>query len=222
MSANENNVTIRQGIGGVDRPLTYEELDENFRQVKEVIVDTQVLSDDLDDLAFTTNERFTALQDDVDDKYSKALVTDIYHLLDLSKIYLDSLTILPNTLQDQLTISGQNVVIPANTDFYKSTLIVADRQMKFNCVVTGRTAGVVRYKVNAYNSSGSLVTTGTYTQNGTNRTYSQGFNAGDANGDATIIIPSSSIAYVQLEIRTGTTQSNFHSLNVEYTKGWYE
>ena len=207
MSANENNVSFRQGVGGLDRPLTYEELDENFRQLRDVILDTQ------------------DIQLDVNDKYNKARETNTHKLLQLSKSYLDSLTVLPSTIEDIITIVGENVVIPAATEFYASTLIVLDQQIQFNSYLLGRSTGVVRYKVNAFTATGTPITVGTYSINGVDKVFSAGFDAGDANGNAIITIDPSqvaSVSYIQLEIRTGTTQSNFHSLNVEYTKGWYE
>lgn len=202
MSANANNISFRQGLDGLGRPLTYEELDTNFQELKKIILDTQ-------------------------DQYTKSRETNTYKLVQLSKQYFDSLVFMPNNINDVFSIVGEQIQVDANQDMYKSELIVLDQQIKMMCSVKNRSSGILRFKINAYDSAGTLITgtVGDYSINGVDKAFSAAFDAGDSNSECVIEIPLTSVPnaeYIELEIRSGTTQFNAHSINVEYIKGWYE
>lgn len=146
--ADSNNVTLRLPVnGGVDRPITYEELDKSFLELKYVIDEYNHF------VQFYTN--------DIHFRMSKALFEQ--------QLYFE------HGVNDVFTISGNQLVVPVSTTIYQSGLIRADKKDYIGIVdAKGVTNGGLRVIVKGYDENGTQVVGSTdpdFTVNGTSRSF---------------------------------------------------
>src|SRR5690554_4333283 len=130
--ADSNNVTLRLPVnGGVDRPITYEELDKSFLELKYVIDEYNHF------VQFYTN--------DIHFRMSKPLFEQ--------QLYFE------HGVEDVFTISGNQLVVPVSTTFFRSSLIPIDT-IQYSGVIEakGVTNGGLRVVVKGYAADGSQVT----------------------------------------------------------------
>lgn len=146
--ADSNNVTLRLPVnGGVDRPITYEELDKNFLELKYIIDEYNHF------VQFYTN--------DIHFRMSKSLFEQ--------QLYFE------HGVEDVFTISDNQLVVPVSTTLFRSSLIPIDH-VQYSGVVEakGVTSGGLRVVVKGYAADGTQITDSTdpdFTVNGAARSF---------------------------------------------------
>jgi len=145
-----SNVTIRlPENGGVDRPITYEELDSNFLELKTLI-----------------DEYNAFLQNDT------PLYQSRIHF-EMSKTLFDQQQYFEPGVFDVFTVSGDKLTVPTTTEMYQSPVIkIGDQQISVETI--GNTAGGIRVQVKGYDETGTQVTGSSdtdFTINGSNRSF---------------------------------------------------
>lgn len=147
--ANSSNITTRLlANGGVDRPVTYEEVDLNFVELKQLIDDyNQFVLD------------------------SRDFNQDI--LWSVSKSLLDKQLYFDPGVEEVFTIDGEKLNVPTTTVIYNSPFFqVNDNKVNLDCI--GMTAGGIRVQLKAYDATGAQITGSTdtdYVVNGSNKSF---------------------------------------------------
>lgn len=147
--ANSSNVTIRlPANGGVDRPITYEELDNNFMELVNVI--------DEFNTSYTSLSKYTVLD------ISKSKIT-------AQQSYSTGYDV---GVEDVFTVSGENLTVPTTTIIFNSYQLEIPPSV--NVTMGGYVGGGIRAQIKGYNAAGVQVVGSVDTDfivNGSNRSF---------------------------------------------------